>query len=339
MPALRGLPGAVEALRRAEGASAIHLILEPTAGYQAALVLFAHRRGWRITQVNPLQVRRWAQGAGRRAKTDVQDALLLAEYGERMQPAPQEQTPPEIQELDLLLRRRQDVEDLLQRERNRLFTLKKHPHPPASVRQSLERTIQQLEQELAQLEEALEAFLKAHPALQAQQRRLRSVPGVGARSVLRLLVLLYRFYALTAAQGTAKQLVAFLGLDPVPHRSISSVYRPPSISKKGDKSMRTLLYMAAFGGVSGYNPLGHFYRSLIARHKPKKVALVAAARKILVWAWGRFFAPLNLSRPLSNLFLESCSPDFHERIYGESQLRGLQRFFSPSPGTGRGGRG
>ncbi len=52
--------------------------------------------------------------------------------------------------------------------------------------------------------------------------------------------------------------------------------------------MRTLLYMAAFGGVSGHTPLGHFYRSLIARHKPKKVALVAAARKILVWAWAVF---------------------------------------------------
>ncbi len=124
------------------------------------------------------------------------------------------------------------------------------------MRQSLERTIQQLEQELAQLEEALEAFLKAHPALQAQQRRLRSVPGVGARSVLRLLVLLYRFYALTAAQGTAKQLVAFLGLDPVP---------------------------------------------------------IAVARKILVGR-GRSFAPVDLSRPLLNPFLESYSLDFHERI-------------------------
>ncbi len=45
----------VEAVRQAEEANVIHLILEPTGGYQAELVLFAHRRGWRITQVNPLQ--------------------------------------------------------------------------------------------------------------------------------------------------------------------------------------------------------------------------------------------------------------------------------------------
>nr|WP_298981034.1 hypothetical protein [uncultured Caldilinea sp.] len=81
-------------------------------------------------------------------------------------------------------------------------------------------------------------------------------PGVGARSVLRLLMLLYRFYALPRAQGTAKQLVAFLGLDPVP---------------------------------------------------------IAVARKILVGR-GRSFAPVDLSRPLLNPFLESYSLDFHERI-------------------------
>ncbi len=278
----------IETLRKAEGAEAIHLIVEPTAGYQTGLLLFAYRRGWLVTQVNPLQVRRWAQSAGKRAKTDVQDALMLAEYGERMQPPPQEEVAAELQALDLLLRRQQDVKELLQSERNRHFNLQHHPHLPDSVRQSLQRTIEQLEQELNQLEKDIETFLKCHTYLDDEQRLLRSIPGVGANSVLPLLVLLHRFRAITSGKGTAKQLVAFLGLDPVPYQSGRSVHRPSFISKKGDKMGRALLYMAALGGVSGHNPLRTFYRALVDRGKPKKVALVASARKILVWAWAVF---------------------------------------------------
>jgi transposase len=113
----------IEAIQAVEGKDTVHLIVEPTAGYQAGLLVFAYRKRWRITLVNPLHIRRWAQGMGKRAKTDVQDAIMLAEYGERTQPDPQEEIPADLQALDLLLRRQQDVKELLQSERNRLFNV------------------------------------------------------------------------------------------------------------------------------------------------------------------------------------------------------------------------
>lgn len=284
----RSFADKLEAEQAAEGAHALHLLVEPTAGYQAGLLVFAYRKGWRITLVNPLLVRRWAQGMGKRAKTDVQDALMLAEYGERTQPDPQAEMPADLQALDLMLRRQQDIKELLQGERNRLFNLRNHPHLPEAVRQSLERSIGRLEAEIAQLDEEIAHFVKARPTLRKLRRFLLSIPGVGKQSVLPLLVLLHRFSALTSGKGTSKQLVAFLGLDPTPYQSGRSVRRPSSISKKGDKVGRALLYMAALGGVSGHNPLRAFYRTLLDRGKPKKVALVAAARKILVWAWAVF---------------------------------------------------
>lgn len=288
----------------AEAGQTIHLIVEPTGGYQAGLLLFAYRQGWQITLVNPLHVRRWAEGMGKRAKTDRQDALMLAEFGVATQPPAQEELPVPIQQLDLLLRRQQDVRSLLQAERNRLFTLTHYPLLPASVRASLERVIQQLECELLLLHTEIRQFLKAHPALRQQRRLLLSIPGIGACSVLPLLVLLYRFQALTAGTGSSKQLVAFLGLDPTPFQSGRSIRRPSSISKKGDKVGRALLYMAALGGVSGNNPLRTFYTALVARGKPKKLALVAATRKMLTWAWAIFtsgspFDPTRYSSSLS----------------------------------------
>ena len=57
---------------------------------------------------------------------------------------------------------------------------------------------------------------------------------------------------------------------------------------EGNRDLRRLLYMGALGGVRGNNPLRPFYHQLVARGKAKKLALVAAARKILVWAWTLF---------------------------------------------------
>ena len=97
-----------------------------------------------------------------------------------------------------------------------------------------------------------------------------------------------RFDAITHGLGTAKQLTAYAGLDPVPYQSGTSVNRPSGISKAGDNLMRQYLYLGALGGRRGNNPLADFYQRLIDRGKHKMVALIACARKILVWSWAVF---------------------------------------------------
>src|SRR5687768_10574352 len=64
------LATAVEQVAEREQAQSIHLLIEPTGGYEAGLLHFAYAQGWQVTLVNPLQVRRWASGQGVRAKTD-----------------------------------------------------------------------------------------------------------------------------------------------------------------------------------------------------------------------------------------------------------------------------
>ena len=103
-----------------------------------------------------------------------------------------------------------------------------------------------------------------------------------------LLVLLWRWERLTEGQGSGKGLTAFVGLDPQPYTSGTSVHKVASISRMGDGGMRRRLFMGTLGGVRGKNPLRAFYERLVGRGKKKKVALVAAARKLLVWAWKVF---------------------------------------------------
>lgn len=81
---------------------------------------------------------------------------------------------------------------------------------------------------------------------------------------------------------------AYVGLDPQTKESGTSLKAHALISRQGDPEMRRLLYMGALGALRGKNAVRQFYDRLVGRGKAKKVALLAAARKVLVWAWAVF---------------------------------------------------
>ncbi|HEY7356312.1 MAG TPA: IS110 family transposase [Ktedonobacterales bacterium] len=268
------------------------VVLEPTGGYELPFALWAYQRGWRVHRPNPRQVREWARSQGRRAKTDRQDALVLARYGAAWQMPCWQPLSSEVSELEALLRRREEVAGLLQQERNRHLHVQGRPGMHQAVPKSMERVIGVLEEDLHEIEQAIADQQAQHHQMQQTCLRLRSVPGVGAKNVLPLFVLLARWQTLTDGQGTSRGLVAYAGLDPQPYESGTSVTRRASISRQGDRSLRRALYMGAMGALHGDNPVRAFYQRLVGRGKAKKLALVAAMRKILVWAWAVFHSGL-----------------------------------------------
>jgi transposase len=277
--------GAVARAAQAPLEEGVHLVLEPTGGYELPLALFAYERGFQVSLPNPKQLRDWAHGLGQRAKTDTQDALLLARFAAERKPLPWRPLAAEVSELESLLERRRDLEQMLQQERNRQQAVTGRPGVAARVPASVQEVIEALEGALKKVEEAIQGHLKQHQSLRQQAKRLRTVPGVGERNVLPLLVLLCRFATLTGERGEAKQLVAYAGLDPTTHESGTSVRGRRTISRRGNRAIRPLLYMGALGGIGGKNALRAFYERLVGRGKAKKLALIACARKILVWAW------------------------------------------------------
>lgn len=287
----------VKQVAQSQQMTTLHLVMEPTGGYEEGLLYFAFAQRWLVTRVNPYQVRQWANGQGIRAKTDRQDALMLAWYAASQHPSPQDPMDEGAAELDALLRRRNDLEKLQRAEQNRLGQAQHKPRTPRSVLQSLERTLRALDEELQAVEEAIKQLLKDRPYLQQQRRFLRTSPAIGEKLSLELLVLCHHFAAYTRGLGTGKQLTALLGLDPQPHESGKSKQHS-AISRKGDTRLRSLLYCGALGGIRGNNPLKHFYHHLLAHGKAKKLALVACARKVLTWAWAIFTSnsPFDASR-------------------------------------------
>jgi transposase len=266
----------------------IHLVLEPTGGYELALAHFALSQGWLVRLPNPKQVRDFAKARGRRAKTDAQDAIVLARFAAEGEAPAWQPLPEPLSQLESLQRRKDDLEQLLRQERNRRHALAQRPHQHAEVGASVDRIIDALEDDLETVERAIEELLRGQAELREAAQRLRTVPGVGVKTVVPLLVLLWRWQVLTEGQGSSKGLTAYVGLDPQAFESGTSVHKAASISRMGDKVVRGKLFMAALGGLRGRNPLRGFSERLVGRGKKKKVALVAAMRKLLIWAWKVF---------------------------------------------------
>jgi transposase len=271
-------------------ATVIHLVMEPSGGYEQPFAHFAHQAGWKVSLPNPLYPKRWAESKGKRAKTDPQDARNLAHFALVNDPLPWKPLPPEVEQLSHLLDRMDALKKMLSQEKNRVHLAEYHVNGYGAVYDDIKEVIAFLEQRIQQLKKVIKEHLEAHPHLKKQRKLLLTVSGVGDKNVLYILVMMHRWGVLTDGEGDAKGLVAYLGLDPKPHESGTSVRKRSGISRQGNRDMRSRLYMSALGGIKGKNsPLTAFYQRLVMeRGKPKKLALVAASRKILVWSWAVF---------------------------------------------------
>ena len=278
----------IEEVAKSHNTTLIHLIIEPTGGYEAQMVAEAYRRGWLVTQVNPLAVSLWARGLGKRAKTDRQDARKLTQFGMDQKPKPQELLADAPEQLSQLLHRQTDLEGTLRAERNRLAQAQFNPRLLDTVQKSIQRMIDAFVDELKTINTAITQLISNHADLDRHHKQLLGVPSIGKKNAPHVLLSCYRFAARTAGKGTGKQYTAYIGLDPTPYDSGSSVHKRATISRKGDPLLRSKLFCGALGGVRGNNQLRTVYQSFLARGKAKKLALVACARKAATWAWAVF---------------------------------------------------
>ncbi|WP_083939286.1 transposase [Deinococcus apachensis] len=193
-----------------------------------------------------------------------------------MQPA--RWLPPEadLVELRALLHARDHIVELLTLEAGRHHAMD-HQHQQSSkalgfceARQTL------LEQPLEEANEAIGALVLASREVQEQVTLLTSIPGIGPLTASILLVETMHL----SHMESSNQWAAYAGLSPVPRQSGSFTGRT-HISKIGDARPRRTFYLCALTASRMKNPFGNFYRHLTAQGKPKKVALIALARKLL----------------------------------------------------------
>lgn len=260
--------GVAELVARLKALSPALIALEATGGFETIVAAGLAAAALPVVVVNPAQVRHYAQALGKRAKTDPIDALVIARFVEATRPAPRP-LPDETTQLlaDLVARRRQIVEMMAaegQRERRADKRLKK----------SIVRLRKALEKELAELDGEIDDQMRGTPAWAEKEDLLASVPGVGPVIARTLIAELPELGALGR-----KQIAALAGL--APYTRQSGQWRGKSFIGGGRKSVRSALFMGAMVAAR-YNPaLKAFRDRLVESGKPKILALVAVARKLL----------------------------------------------------------
>lgn len=246
------------------------IVLEATGGYERPVAAALAAAGLPVAVVNPRQVRNFAKATGRLAKTDEIDAGVLALFAERIQPEVRPLESDDQQAFSALVARRRQIQQMRTAEHNRLQTA-----PSEAVRADLEAHLDFLEERLEQVEDRLSEAVKASPMWREEEQLLRSVPGVGQATAHALIAELPEL-----GRANRQEIAKLVGVAPL--NCDSGTYRGKRTTWGGRASVRAALYMATLTAVRCNDKISSFYHRLLERGKAKKVALVAAMRKLLV---------------------------------------------------------
>jgi transposase len=243
--------------------------VEATGGFESTTAAAVAGAGLPLVVVNPAQIRHYAQALGKRAKTDPIDAKVIARFAADIKPEARA-LPDEMTQFlaDLVARRRQIVEMIqAERQREKRTTVKR-------LRKSIARLVAALEKELSELDREIDDAVRGSPAWREKEDLLASVPGVGPQTARTLIAELPELGMLDR-----KTVASLAGL--APYTRQSGRWKGKSMIGGGRKTVRSALFIAAMVASRHNDVLKPFYRRLIAAGKPKRLAIVAVARKLL----------------------------------------------------------
>jgi transposase len=243
--------------------------VEATGGFETTTAAAVGGAGLPLVIVNPAQVRAFAQALGRRAKTDPIDAEVIARFVQAVKPEVRA-LPSAAEQLlaDLVARRRQIVQMIgAEKQREKRLT-------EPRVKRSIVRLVAALQKELTDLDAQIDDEIRGSPAWREKEALLRTIPGVGPQISRTLLAELPELGRLDR-----RQIAALAGLAPWTRQS--GKWKGKSFIGGGRAPVRTALFMGALVAARHNLVLKAFNQRLLDAGKPKLLALVATARKLL----------------------------------------------------------
>lgn len=250
-------------------------VMEATGTYHARLAVKLFEAGCKVSVVNPLVIKRYAQMKLRRVKSDSADAALIMQYAQHESPALWAPASEEVQELQ---QAHGWLNDLIT-ERTRLFNRQQaHAHrarPSVFVIKQMNLQQRQLQQRIEACEQHLETLVKKSFA--ELRERLLTIPSIGDKTALELIIVTNGFTRFE----DVKALCAYIGVSPTTFRSGSSVRGKGGIAKMGQGRVRQLLYLCTWTARTCNLACKKLYQRLQAAGKPPKVIGIAIAHKLL----------------------------------------------------------
>jgi transposase len=243
--------------------------LEATGGFETIVAAAIAGAAVPLAVVNPAQIRSFAQAAGKRAKTDPIDAAVIAHFADALRPVPRTLPDADARLLAEQVSRRRQIIEMKTAESQREKRVSN-----ARIRKGLARHIAMLQKELDAIDQDIDTMVRGSPVWRAKENLLSSMPGIGSTLARTLLAEIPELGRLNR-----KEIASLAGL--APYTRQSGRWRGKSMIGGGRAPVRAAMYMAALV-ASRHNPiLKDFYQRLLAAGKPKMVALIAVARKLL----------------------------------------------------------
>lgn len=267
------------------------VVMEATGGYETPVAAAVAAAGLSVAVVNPRQVRDFAKATGQLAKTDAIDARVLAAFAKAVRPEARPLPDDTTRELQAMLSRRAQIVQMITSESNRLGCTTSQ-----RVRGEIIEHIAYLQRSMKKAEADIDSHIQSSPVYKAKDSLLQSVKGVGPQTARTLLLSLPELGQLSRQQIAGLVGVAPLNRDSGRFRGRRSIWG-------GRAAVRAVLYMGALSATRHNPAIRSFYDRLLAKGKPKKVAIVACMRKLLVI----LNAMTKNNTPWSPQLLDTCS--------------------------------
>jgi transposase len=246
--------------------------IEATGGYERGVVLHLREQGFSVLVLQPAQVKAYARMHRRRAKNDALDAVLIAACTANLEP-PRVLPDARLEELAGHLTFVEQTEEDIARFKTRL----EHVEDPR-LRRLVIKDIADLKARRAVEMLRIVKALRAHADLARRFHLVLSVPGIGERTAIAIIVRMPELGRISREEAAA-----LAGLAPFDHDS--GVFKGQRHIAGGRGRLRRSLFAAALPAAFRWNKaLIELYARLIARGKLHKVALIACARKLLIYA-------------------------------------------------------
>jgi len=253
-------------------------VMEVTGIYHLHLANFLHLKNIAVSVVNPLRIKRFSQMHLRRNKTDKADAKMISLYAQ-------------TQDVDLwtppheILDRCKDIYQVMEQYvnikkslNNKLVSLKYKKSEDFLI-DNISNQIQLVTEAIEELELELIDLIKGYNLTLFSN--LKSIVGIGNRTAILLIITTNGFKHFE----NAKQLSSYFGFAPTELSSGKSIRGSRKISKMGNPLVREKLYMCSLQAFRSNKACSELYQRLIAKGKPKKLALIAVANKLLKIAY------------------------------------------------------